>query len=98
MKNHEPIAVFKNDCGNVRYITDTIVNDLLQDAASATSNLKRDHPEIKLWSTHSIRVTPANLLYRQQLSDQYITTRLRWISNAFLVYLRNAIHAADARS
>ena len=92
------MAVFKNDCGQVRYITDTMVNELLRDAASATLNLKRDHPELKFWSTHSIRVTAANLLYRQQLSDQYIMTRLRWISNAFLVYLRNTIHSADAHS
>ena len=34
----------------------------------------------------------------QQLSDQYIMKRLRWISNAFLVYLRNTIHSADAHS
>ena len=98
MKDHEPMAVFKNNHGKVRYIVDTMVNDLLRDAASATLNLKRNHPEIQLWSTHSIRVTAANLLYRQQLSDQYIMKRLRWISNAFLVYLRNTIHSADAHS
>ena len=97
-KHHEPMAVFKNDRGQVRYIIDTMVNKLLRDAASVTLNLKRDHPELKLWPTHSIRVTAANLLYRQQLSDQYIMRRLRWISNAFLVYLRNTIHSADAHS
>ena len=33
-----------------------------------------------------------------QLSDQYIMTRLRWLSAAFLVYLRNTIHSADAHT
>ena len=47
---------------------------------------------------HSIRVTAANLLYRKQLSDNYIMTRLRWISNAFIVYLRNTVHSADEHS
>ena len=98
MKPHEPLAVYLNDRGKVRYITDSLVNGLLREAAGTTLNLQHNTHELSLWSTHSIRVTAANLLYRQQLSDQYIMTRLRWMSPAFLVYLRNTIHSADAHS
>ena len=98
MKDTAPMAVFKNDRGHTKFITDALVNSLLREAASATLNLKQGHPELQLWSTHSIRATAANLLYRKQLSDNYIMTRLRWISNAFLVYLRNTVHSADEHS
>ena len=98
MKDYEPMAVYRNSHGKVRFITDTMVNDLLRQAASATLGIPRNNAELKLWSTHSIRVTAANLLYRMQLSDQYIMTRLRWLSAAFLVYLRNTIHSADAHT
>ena len=93
-----PLAVFQSSGGRTQFITDGMVNALLRDAAVAALGLKRNDKALKLWSTHSIRVTAANLLYRQQLSDQYIMTRLRWQSPAFLVYLRNTIHSADAHS
>jgi hypothetical protein len=98
MTAFEPMAVFKNDRGQVKFISDALVNALLREAASKTLNLKQGHPELQLWSTHSIRVTAANLLYRKQLSDNFIMTRLRWKSNAFLVYLRNTVHSADEHS
>ena len=98
MKDTEPMVVFKSGRGHTKFITDALVNSLLREAAIATLNLKQGHPELQLWSTHSIRVTAANLLYRKQLSDNYITTRLPWIRNAFLVYLRNTVHSADEHS
>ena len=72
-----PIAVFQSSSGRTQFITDGMVNALLRDAAVAALGLRRSNKALKLWSTHSIRVTAANLLYRQQLSDQYIMTRLR---------------------
>ena len=98
MKAHEPMGVFKDERNKVKFITDTMVNSLLRDAARITLHLPPGHAELKLWSTHSIRVTAANLLYRQQLSDHYIMKRLRWMSSSYLVYLRNTIHSADAHS
>ena len=97
-KDHEPMGVYLNSSKKVKYITESLITKLLRDAASATLKIDRSHVEIKLWSTHSIRVTAANLLYRQQLSDHYIMTRLRWKSSAYLVYLRNTIHSANAHS
>ena len=96
VKDHEPMAVFKNRFGATKYITDSMVNDLLRRSAVAVLGLKASDPAVKLWSTHSIRVTAANLLHRAQLSDSYIKTRLRWLSSSFLMYLRNTIYAADA--
>ena len=92
------MGVFLDGRGQVKFITDSLVTSLLRKAASAVLNLRSTDPALKLWSTHSIRVTAANLLYRQQLSDQYIMTRLRWRSPAFLVYLRNTIYSADEHS
>ena len=92
------MAVFKNTRGRPQFITERMVTDLLRTAASATLNLKLTDSEISLWSTHSVRVTAANLLYRKQLSDNYIKTRLRWKSNTFLMYLRNTIYSADEHS
>ena len=68
----------------------------LRYSASIVLNIKKDDPSLKLWSTHSIQVTAANLLHRANLSDSYIQTRLRWKSLSFLVYLRNTIYGADA--
>ena len=98
VKDHEPMAVFKNKFGKTKFITDKMVTDLLRNAASAVLGLSLTDPEVKLWSTHSIRVTAANLLHRQHLSDSYIMTRLRWMSTSFLMYLRNTIYTADAHS
>ena len=95
MKDCEPMAVFKNERGQTRFISDALVNTLLRRAASAVLNLKQGHTELQLWSTHPISVTAANLLYRKQLSDNYIMTRLCWKSDAFLVYLRNTVYSVD---
>ena len=98
MKSHEPMAVFKNTRGRTQFITERMVMDLLRGAASATLNLQLTDPEISLWSTHSVRVTAANLLYCKQLSDNYRKTRLHWKSNTFLMYLRNTIYSTDEHS
>ena len=70
----------------------------LRTCASMVLNINKDDPSLKLWSTHSIRVTAANLLHRANLLDSYIQTRLRWKSSSFLMYLRNTIYGADAHT
>ena len=54
-------------------------------------------PLLKLYSTHSIRVTVANLLHMAQLSNMYIQNRLHWLSDSFKIYLQNTIYAANAQ-
>ena len=91
----EPIAVFKGKDGKRLFITEQMVTDKLREAAHKVLGLKKDDPEIMKWSSHSIRVTACNLLHRKRFSDSFIKNRLRWESDAFLVYLRNTIYAAE---
>ena len=93
---HEPIAVFKDNSGRRRFITDSIVKALLRKAAQAVFNMKPSDPELLRWTSHSIRVTAANILHRQNFSDSFIQKRLRWKSTTFLMYLRNTIYHAAA--
>jgi hypothetical protein len=95
---HEPLGVFQNPKGQSKFITATMTAAHLRNSASLVLNIKKDDPSLKLWSTHSIRVTAANLLHRANLSDSYIQTRLRWKSSSFLMYLRNTIYGADAHT
>lgn len=95
---HEPVGVFRDTDGTRRFITDTMVASYFRDAASKVLRIKRDSPDLQLWSTHSLRVTAANLLHRKQMSDSFIQSRLRWRSNTFLDYLRNTIYAAETQA
>lgn len=45
--------------------------------------------DIKLLSTHSLRVTACTLLHEAGKDGTYIKLRLRWKSNCFEIYLRN---------
>ena len=96
-KDHEPMAVCVKK-GKVQFITARKVTALLREAAQEVLGLQEKDPVVNQWSTHSIRVTAANLLHRMQLSTTCIQKRLRWKSDLFLMYLRNTIHAADAHT
>ena len=97
MTDHEPMAVYRA-MGKTRFITSRKVTALLREAAHQVLGLRKEDPELKMWSTHSIRVTAANLLHRMRLSDSFIMKRLRWNSDRFLMYLRNTIHAANSHA
>ena len=94
----EPVGVFKNTRGERRFITDKMVAKLLRSAASEVLNINPKNKQLQLWSTHSIRVTAANILHREKMADSFIQTRLRWKSKSFLMYLRNTIYAASQHS
>ena len=81
-----------------QFITDSQVSTHLRAAAVAALGLPPSSSELALWSTHSIRVTAANLLHRQRFTDSFIQIRLRWRSNSFRDYLRNTFYAADKHS
>ena len=91
----EPMAVFKHKSKRRVFITDTLVAKHLRGAASAVLNINKSDDELNLWSTHSIRVTAANLLHREKFADSFIMKRLRWSSYAFMDYLRDTIYAAE---
>ncbi|KAK1733789.1 hypothetical protein QTG54_015486 [Skeletonema marinoi] len=67
----------------------------LRRSAQAAFNLRPDDKWLNSWTSHSIRVTAANVLHRAGMSDSYIQTRLRWKSNSSLMYLRNTFYSAD---
>jgi len=69
------------------------VKKILQDAARIVLNIS-DKKILSKWTTHSLRVTAANELHRLGFSDAFIKHRLRWKSDAFLMYLRHTIHVA----
>jgi hypothetical protein len=77
-----------------KLITSRQANDFLRQTASSTFDIRPDCKSLAKWSCHSIRVTAANLLHRAKFSDSYIKNRLRWRSDAFLMYLRNTFYTA----
>lgn len=94
---HEPIAKYRDDSGQVVFITADDVKTTLR--AAATEKLGITDPKVlSKWTTHSLRVTAANELHRLGFSDAYIKQRLRWRSDAFLRYLRHTIHVARQHS
>ncbi len=91
-----PIAVFSTPSSSTfSYITANHVVAFLRRSAQAAFNLRPNDKALDRWTSHSIRVTAANILHRAGMSDSYIQTRLRWKSNTFLMYLRNTFYSAD---
>jgi len=88
----EPIAVYSNK-GKRRFITDSLIQKHLRVAAKKVHKIT-DKKVLQRWSTHSIRVTAANLLHRANMADSFIQIRLRWKSTSFLMYLRNTFYSA----
>ena len=90
-----PIAVYLDaSSGKQRQITSSEVATFLRHVADKTFNIPTQHPNLKSWSCHSVRVTAANLLHPDWFSDLYIKNRLRWCSDTFLMYLRNTFYTA----
>ena len=95
--SNEPIAKYREKNGSISFITDYHVKALLQKSAREALNIK-DEKVLNKWTSHSIRVTAANELHRMNFSEAFIKKRLRWKSEAFLVYLRNTVHNAAAHT
>jgi len=87
-----PIAVYSHK-GSYRFLTASQIQTQLRSAAKTVHNIT-DEDILARWSTHSIRVTAANLLHRANMSDSFIQSRLRWKSTSFLMYLRNTFYSA----
>jgi hypothetical protein len=94
-----PVAVYAHtNPKSRRQITGKCVTTFLRSVAQLVYHLPPNSSQLKLWSPHSIRVTAANLLHRARFSDSFITNRLRWKSDSFLMYLRNTFYTADQHS
>ena len=84
---HYPIAVFLEG-KNVIYLTDRIVAASLRECAKTVYCLD-DKKAINDYTCHSPRVGACVLLHCGGSNELTIKTRLRWESDAFLMYLRN---------
>jgi len=84
----DPLCVYKDDKGEVKYLTGTDVTAYFRDIMRTVMPNISDE-ELKLISTHSIRVYACVLLHEAGKDGPYIKIRLRWLSNCFEVYLRN---------
>ena len=92
-----PIAVFsdsKRGYNNTKYIDDTHIKSILQEAASEIYNIK-SKKELSNFTSHSIRVGACVLLHEQNISAEDIKFRLRWRSDTFRTYLRNILPLAE---
>lgn len=88
------VAFRIHSTASYRLVTSRQANDFLRRTASSAFGIPPACKSLDKWSCHSIRVTAANLLHRAKFSDSYIKNRLRWRSDAFLMYLRNTFYTA----
>ena len=87
-----PLCVFREN-GAVSYLSGARVTEYYRSVtAMVLPNISRE--ELKLISTHSLRVKACVLLAEAGKSGYYIKLRLRWKSNCYEVYLRNTFSIA----
>ena len=89
----DPLCVYKDEKG-VQYLTGTEVTKYFRTIMKLVMPNISDS-ELKLISTHSIRVYACVLLSEAGKDGPYIKLRLRWLSNCFEIYLRNTNTIAD---
>ena len=88
--HHLPLAVFKDTAGKVKYLTGQVYTEFVRQQIKKAYPLIPDN-ELSLYSTHSLRVTAANLLHEAGKDGSYIKLRCRWKSDCFEIYLRNTV-------
>jgi hypothetical protein len=84
----QPMGVYENHQGLVKYLTGNKISELLQAVA------KKCHPdltkdEISRFSSHSGRVWAVVLLDEAGMNPDFIKSRLRWMGESYRLYLRD---------
>ena len=84
----QPMGVYLNQQGLVKYLTGNKISELLQSIA------KHCHPdltqdEISRFSSHSGRVWAVVLLDEAGMNSDFIKSRLRWMGDSYRLYLRD---------
>ena len=84
----KPLAVFKDKKGEVCYVTQSKVTEVIRRA------VKKVYPdmvkkELMKYSCHSIRVWACVTLDEAGMSPDFIKNRLRWMGESYRVYLRD---------
>ena len=84
----QPLGVFINHYGKKKYLTGSKIAKLLQTfARTVHPNMTRE--EISRFSLHSGRVWAVVLLDEAGMSPEFIKCRLRYLSDAYRLYLRD---------
>ena len=91
---HLPIAVFQNPTGSSQYIDDFHVTHMLQSLVKTIYNITNSN-DLARFTTHSLRVGACVLLHETGQTPDFITARLRWRSDTYLMYLRNTPKLAN---
>ena len=90
--NFTPLAVYWDpEVSCVRLVTSDEIDAFIRALASRVYHLdpKKDKAALQLWSGHSLRVGACVLLHAMGFPPQDIKWLLRWLSDAFMAYLRN---------
>ena len=82
-----PLAVFL-DQGSPSFITDVNITFILRRAASQVYKINKAD-ELKVWTSHSIRIGACVALHGAGADFLTLKQRLRWKSDTFFMYLRN---------
>lgn len=90
----DPIFVYQDDSGTNRYLTGGDMTEYFRFVTRLVIPSTSDE-ELKLISTHSIRVTACVLLAEAGKEGWYIKVRLRWLSDCYEIYIRNTRRIAD---
>lgn len=90
----DPLCVYKDGRGLKKYLTGHDVTEYLRFCVRLTNPSISDE-ELKLISTHSIRVTACVLLAEAGKDGWYIKLRLRWLSDCYEIYIRNTSRIAE---
>jgi hypothetical protein len=89
----DPMCVYEDKKGRMKYLTHQEMTDYIRKVA------KEVYPhmtkaDLAYYSCHSFRVWAAVLLHEAGKNGDYIKIRLRWVSEAYRVYLRNTKNTA----
>jgi hypothetical protein len=87
-KEDDPLCVYRHTNGENRYLTGTDVTKYYRFVYKLVMPNVSDE-ELKLISTHSLRVTACVLLAEAGKEGWYIKLRLRWLSDCYEIYIRN---------
>ena len=87
-----PLAIYwDTEAACVRLVTSDEIESYMRALAVKTYHLDpaQDRAALRLWSAHSLRVGACVLLHSMGFPPQDIKWLLRWLSDAFMAYLRN---------
>ena len=90
----DPIFVYQDDSGSNKYLTGSDMTEYFRFVTKLVIPSTSDE-DLKLISTHSIRVTACVLLAEAGKEGWYIKIRLRWLSDCYEIYIRNTRRIAD---